>query len=338
MDKSSEAGAGVCGIDISAQTLAVAVQRAGASQWVLGEVANTAAGHQQLLAQLQGMGGRVRVVMEASGVYGLDLAVCLAGAPGIELAVLNPKTARRFAESLGERSKTDPVDARVLGEYAARMPFTPWQPPRTVVLELRAITRRIATLKVQHGQESNRLHAQESSEQLPACVRRELRSSLLRVERAVEKLTRAALALVAHDPPLAAALALLQSAPGVGETSALQILGEVSALPSQLGVKQWVAHCGLDARQHLSGSSVHRPARISKAGNRRLRRALFMPALVAVRHDPHLRAFYLQLLRRGKAKLQALVAVMRKLLHAFYGMLRLHQPYCGARLLPALTV
>ena len=84
--------------------------------------------------------------------------------------------------------------------------------------------------------------------------------------------------------------------------------------------------------EYTSGSSVQKKTRISKAGNKHLRRALYLPALVAVPHHPHLRAFYQHLLARGKFKMQALVAVLRKLLHAFHGMFKTHQPYDGSKL------
>jgi transposase len=103
-------------------------------------------------------------------------------------------------------------------------------------------------------------------------------------------------------------------------------------LAADLDVRQWVAQAGLDPRQYSSGSSVHRKTRISKTGNRHLRRALYMPALVAIRHEPHLRAFYRHLVARGKAKMQALIAVMRKLLHAIFGMFKHQQPFDGSRL------
>ena len=99
-----------------------------------------------------------------------------------------------------------------------------------------------------------------------------------------------------------------------------------------LPARQWVAYAGLDPRQYSSGSSVQKKMRLSKAGNKHLRRALYMPALVAVQHDPHLRAFYQHLLERGKFKMQALVAVRRKLLHAFPGRFKTHQPYDGSKL------
>ncbi len=95
--------------------------------------------------------------------------------------------------------------------------------------------------------------------------------------------------------------------------------------------RQWVAHAGLDPRQYQSGTSVHKPARISKTGNAHIRRALFMPALVAVQWEPHIKAFYEHLLKRRKTKMQGNVAVMRKLLHAIHGMLEHDQDFVGEK-------
>jgi transposase len=125
--------------------------------------------------------------------------------------------------------------------------------------------------------------------------------------------------------------------PGIGETSALQILGELAVLPDTLDARQWVAFSGLDPRRFKSGTSVDKKPRISRGGSRHLRRALYMPALVAIRFEPYLQGFYQRLLGRGKAPLQALVAVMRKLLHAFFAMFQLHQPYDGSKLCPVVS-
>ena len=94
---------------------------------------------------------------------------------------------------------------------------------------------------------------------------------------------------------------------------------------------QWVAHAGLDPTEYTSGSSVKKRARISKVGNRNLRRALYMPALVASQHETHIRAFYEHLLDNGKLPLQALVAVMRKLLHAIFGMFKSGKQFEGEK-------
>ena len=131
---------------------------------------------------------------------------------------------------------------------------------------------------------------------------------------------------------------LLIRIPGIAAISALQLLGELAPLSPEMSVRQWVAHSGLDPAHQISGTSVHKPSRISRAGNRHLRHALYMPALVAVRRDPHLKVFYETLLSRHKAKLQALIAVARKLLHAIYGILRTQTPYDGSKLFPQLGI
>ena len=112
---------------------------------------------------------------------------------------------------------------------------------------------------------------------------------------------------------------------------------EILAHAGDVAMADDASDAGLDVRHYKSGSSVHRLPHLSKCGNRYLRRALFMPALVASRFDPSLRACYQQLLARGKHKRQALAALMRKLLHAIYGMFRHQQPYRGSLLCPALA-
>ncbi|MCP3964580.1 MAG: IS110 family transposase [bacterium] len=123
----------VCtGIDVSAKKLQVASE---GSEF---EVDNTPEGHQKLIQRLQRHGREIRVCMESTGVYGLDLAMTLYHAKGIEVMVLNPRVARNFARVLMHRSKTDPVDARVLRKYVQRMDFLPWRPPAIEKLQLRA--------------------------------------------------------------------------------------------------------------------------------------------------------------------------------------------------------
>jgi len=102
-------------------------------------------------------------------------------------------------------------------------------------------------------------------------------------------------------------------------------------LPADMTARQWVAHSGLDVRHVNSGTSVHKVPRISKQGNGHLRRILYMPALVASRREPHVRAFYDQLVAAGKTPLQALVAIMRKLLHAVHGMLKTNTDFDGSK-------
>lgn len=325
------------GIDVSARELVVAIGR-GEQDAELIVVPNTAAGHRQILRQLlRRQPGRARVCLEASGNYSLDLCLALDAEARVELSVVNPRQARRFAESLGKRSKTDPVDARVLREYARRMPQQRWQRPSAAALKLRSITRALDGLTKMAAQERNRMHAAAASQALPAVVRRELTRHRQAIDQCRRRLAREALQLLAGEPALRRRFELLDSIPGVGTLSALLVLAELAMLPQTLDARQWVAHSGLDPRQVKSGTSVEQKPRISKVGNRHLRRALYMPALVAVQHDRYLRRFYERLLGKSKTKLQALTAVMRKLLHAIHAMFAHDQMYDGAKLCPAVV-
>ena len=124
---------------------------------------------------------------------------------------------------------------------------------------------------------------------------------------------------------------MLLTIKGIAQTSAIALLGELLLLPAGLTHKQWVKFAGLDPRHFQSGTSIEKRARISKSGNRYIRHALYMPALSAKAHDPHVKAFFEHLLANGKTPLQAVCAVMRKLLHAIHGMLRNNQPFDNTR-------
>jgi len=321
----------VAGIEVSSQELLVALRRE-EQTLPLKSFPNTAVGHRAVARYLVRKKAVVRVCLESTGVYGLDLALWLHKQAGLEVMVANPRAVRHFANALMQRSKTDPLDAVMLLEFAARMPFQCWQPPSTPVLHLCAVARRLEAITGICTAEKNRLHAATVAQAWPAVIRQDLRRSIAFHERASARLAAKALQIIAADPVLQERFEFLDSVPGIASASAIALLAELTLLSPDLDVRQWVASAGIDPREHSSGSSVHKKTRISKAGNRHLRRALYMPALVAVQFDPHLRAFYQRLLAHGKAKLQALVAVMRKLLHAIFGMFKHRQPYDGSKL------
>lgn len=323
------------GVDVSAKTLAVALQQEGKEGFQQREFANSKSGRRQLIAWLWKFKAQVRVALEATGIYSLDVALALDEATGIEVAVLNPKTANRFAQTLC-RSKTDKADAVALAEYSRRMRFAPWQRPSETALGLRQISRYIAALTEEHTRSHNRLHAAQGSEMTPRCVRDDLKRSMADLKKRIAGLRRKAVAMIREDAELALKFQQLISVPGIAETSAVQLLSELAGLDPDMTVRQWVAHSGLDPVHHTSGSSVHKPSRISRHGNPHLRRALYMPALVGVRFDPHMKAFYNLLQARHKTKLQALIAVSRKLLHAIFGIFKTNTPYNGRKLFPEL--
>lgn len=318
-----------CGIEISHLTLVVALRR-GDRDEAPRDFPNTPEGHQAVLRFLGRSDRPVRVAMESTGLYGLDLALCLHQA-GVAVMVANPRAVRHFGQALLQRSKNDQLDADVLREFAARMAFEAWRPPSATALKLVSVARRLEALTDMMVMERNRAHAASLSEALPAIIRRDIQRSIQTQERAIERLTRAAQEFIAADAELARRFELLLSIPGIGPTSAVHLLAELNLLPAGMDVRQWVAYAGLDPRQYTSGTSVQKKVRISKAGNKHLRRALYMPALVAVRCQAQLRGYYEHLQSRGKTKLQALVATMRKLLHVIYGMFKHNEIFDGQK-------
>jgi transposase len=181
------------------------------------------------------------------------------------------------------------------------------------------------------GQERNRDHAATYQGAAGDPVREAIREHLEWIEGTVAELQEKALALIGSSPRLRRAYDHLVSVKGIAAGSAIALLAELAVLPEDMTARQWVAHAGLDPRREESGSSVQGREKISKVGNRHLRRALYMPALVAAQHEPAVRAYYQKLLARGKKPLQAVVAVMRKLLHALHGMLANDESFIGAK-------
>src|SRR5580658_3929550 len=179
-----------CGVDVSAKSLTVAIQ--GVGQPVeQRSFPNNPNGHRALIVWLRKAKSPVRVSLEATGIYSLDLAFALNAAEGIEVAVLNPKVANRFAQTI-RRSKTDAADAEVLVEYARRMPFTAWVAPSLVSMRLRSIVRHVESLSVQSAQNQNRLHAAHGSSFTPGCVLQDLKRSVASLELRIQRLRREA--------------------------------------------------------------------------------------------------------------------------------------------------
>ena len=315
------------GIDVSASEIVVAI--AGKAERLT--LANDVEGHARLVRLLTRGKARARVCLEATGIYHLDLALALHRAPGIEVSVLNPASVRDFGRALMERSKTDRVDAGVLLAYAERMPFVAWQPPAPEILDLRAIVRRMGALTVTRTQERNRLHAAGHCAELTEAITWDIEAHLEHLAQSLERLTQQALAIVKADAELARRFERLVSVRGIATTSALGILAELAVLPPDMTARQWVAHAGLDPRQMESGTSLRKPTRISKAGNRYLRAALYMPAMVSARHEPNIRGFYERRIGGGLKPIQALVAVERKLLHAIHGMWSSNTDFDGSK-------
>jgi len=318
-----------CGIDVGSKELIVRLIRNGR----LGKdktFFNTSEGVNSLIKYISGK-NMVRVCLEATGIYHQDLTIALNNADNIEVMLVNPNVSRKFSEALSTRNKTDKVDATVLAEYACRMEFVPWEAPSDNALKLRMFSRRIVQLTKMKAQSKNQLHALSATAMTPEELISDCESQIEFYEKNIEKLTKRTVELILSSDELKQKFELMISIKGIAEASAIQILGELVMLPNELTKKQWVAYAGLDPRAYESGTSIKKKTRISKAGNRFLRQALYLPALSAKQHDPHIKAFFEHLVDDlGKKKIQAVCAVMRKLLHAIHGMFKNEKPFNGA--------
>lgn len=317
------------GIDVSDKVFDASMQSS--SNIRRRQFTNTARGHHQFIKWVLKNSDLARVCLEATGIYHLQLALALQRQAAVELMVVNPRAARRFAQARMVRAKTDAIDADGMLQYLQSMPFCPWTAPPDQVLQLQSLAHRRAQLVKEQTRERCRLHASQRAGAHTRLAQQDIKAHLKQLQKRIDNIQQHAIELIQHDPQLADDLRIIDSIPGFAELSAMKVIAELAPLAKDLKPAQWVAQAGLDPRPYESGSSIHPPRRISKQGNARLRTALFLPALSAVQHDPNVKAFYDSLLGRGKAKMQANTAVMRKLLHAIWGMLHHREEWDGSK-------
>lgn len=289
---------------------------------------NTARDHDALLVWAQNNTGEalasIHFVMEATGIYHEALAYRLHEA-GAQVSVVNPAQIRDYAKSLGTRTKTDKKDSMVIARYGASQRPRLWQPEPAEVRQLKALLSRLEAVKQDIQREINRLEkaeitrASEHVHQSIETVRTELEKEKSRLEALIDQ-------HIDQNPSLKQDRKLLESIPGVGPVIAQQMVAVVRSRVFISG-SQCAAFLGLVPVQHESGSSIHGRAHLSKAGNAQVRAKLYMAAVVAIQHNPDIRAQYERLLRRGKTKMCALGAAMRKLVQICFGVLKHQTPY-----------
>jgi transposase len=284
---------------------------------------NTATGFEQLLDWLSKQGiEKVHACLEATGTYGEALSLFLHEA-GHTVSVVNPAAIKAFAQSRLSRTKTDRVDAELIARFCQAQAPPAWTPLPPEVRELQALVRRLESLIEMRVMEENRLSSGITVEMVRQSVE-ELLKHLNEQIRRTEKLIRKHLN---HHPRLKRQSELLDSIPGIAETTAALLLSEIVDITQYRSARQVAAYAGLVPRERQSGTSVRGHTRLSKIGNARLRKALYFPAITALRCSPFFQAWAEGLRRRGKSKMSVICAVMRKLVHLAYGVLKNGKPF-----------
>jgi transposase len=284
---------------------------------------NTAAGFQQLDAWLIKQGTpHVHACMEATGAYGEALALHLHGVSH-QVSVINPAAVKAFAASRLSRTKTDRVDAELIARFCVAQRPPAWTPPAPEVRELQALVRRLEALVEMRVAEANRLEAIIVVES----VRSSVEEHIAYLDRQIEQTKAAIHKHIDSHPGLRRQRELLDSIPGIAETTAAMLLGEITDITQYRSARQVAAYAGLVPRERHSGSSVRGRTRLSKIGNARLRKALYFPAITALRCSPFFQAWAEGLRQRGKCKMSIIGAAMRKLIHLAYGVLKTGTPF-----------
>ena len=269
------------------------------------------------LAKHQAQG--VHVCMEATGIYWEAVAEFLVAQEGVTVSVMNPAQIKAFAASHLTRTKTDKVDAGLIAAFCAERRPEPWQAPSAAERNLRALVLRLDSVQTMRTQESNRLDVARER------VKDDIREHLQWLDEKIKGLIKDIHQRL--DDDLNAKQKLLDSIPGLGERT-IAILLAYYAHPERFSnARQAAAFAGTDPRQHDSGSSVHGKPRLSKIGHAFLRKALYMPAMATLYKTAWGQRFQKRLAAAGKAPKLIIGAMMRKLVHVAFGVLKSGKPF-----------
>ena len=309
----------IVGIDMSKKKFDVALLRDNKLKHKV--FSNTKSGHESLLTWLhKNKVPAAHLCMESTNIYGEALAEHLFD-QGYTVSIVNPARIKGFAQSELSRTKTDKADASLIARFCLAMAPVAWTPDPQEIRELKALVRRLESLMEMRQQEVNRLHVAQDIVVSPLeehidYLDQEIKTTQQHIQEHID-----------HHPDLKAKKALLQSIPGIGEATIAVVLSEFANIEKFRNAKCLAAFIGVAPRERQSGSSVRGRTRMSKTGRSQLRKAFFMPALVALRYNPILIQLKQRLTNAGKSKMTIVGAAMRKLVHLIYGVLKSGVPF-----------
>lgn len=307
------------GVDVSKKKFDVALLQEG--KYKTKAFMNTSDGFSNLIDWLAKKNiGKVHICMEATGSYYEGLAYFLEEI-GYQVSVVNPLKIKSFGQSKLTRTKTDKADARLIAQYCEAMRPELWQPDSPEIRHLKALGRRRDALIELRIQENNRDISSDDD------VKKSSHNVLNFLEQEIQDIDAKIKKHIEDSPNLKIKSDLLRSIPGVGNTTIEVILSETNGFINFKNVKQVIAYMGLSPKEHSSGSSVHGKQSVCKMGNRRLRKLLYMPALVAMRFNQIIKDLADRLRKKGKHGKLIACACMKKLVQITFGVLKTNKPF-----------
>lgn len=268
----------------------------------------------------------VNYVMEATGVYHESLAYYLVDGAN-RVSIVMPNKMSNYQKTLQIKTITDKTASQVIASFGLEKKLDIWQKPKKIFMELRQLTRERGQLIDQRTVLKNQLHAERAGA-FPNPRSIERMETLIKVTISQEKeVMKEIRELIKADKEVSKAVSLLCSIPGIALLTATIIIAETNCFNLIRNKKQLVSFTGLDVREKESGTSVKAKPKISKKGNRHIRKAMHFPALTAIRHDERFKAIFERLVGKHGIKMKAAVAVQRKLLELAYIVFKTSNPY-----------
>jgi len=267
---------------------------------------------------------QAHICLEATGPYSEALAVWLSDEAWL-VSVVNPARVKGFAQSELARNKTDKADAALLARFCSALSPERWCAPSPAVRQLRSLVERLQALKDMHQQEVNRLEAANASDDQLAKVY--ITEHVNYLEAAIKRLQSDIDDHIAGQPELSVDAQLLTSIPGLGGVTVAKVLAYAGNIGRFDNAKALSAFAGVCPQQRLSGTSVKGRTVVSKRGHADLRKALYMPGMVAIRYNPLIKNMAERLKAKGMAPKAIIAAAMHKLTHLIYGVLKTRQPF-----------
>lgn len=301
------------GVDIAKAKFDVAYQLD--KRWIVARFDNNQNGYEQFIIWLKQHTHLAFVCLEATGCYGEPLAEYLVN-HNIQVSVVNPMQIKHYAKSCLTRNKNDRVDAKMIAGYAAQVVPRCFMPRTSTQKLTREAIQLIDTLNEQKFQLQNQLESIRSP-----LIKQAIDQSIQCIDKQISKLEDEIKNTIATDEGYALDKKNLLTIVGIGDKTANRLIAYLPHVMAFNNAKQLAAYVGVSPRQYQSGQ-FYGKTRLSKCGNPRLRKALYMPALVAKNNNPHLKAFCKRLEKNGLKPKQIICAVMRKLIHIIFGILK----------------
>ena len=259
----------------------------------------------------------VRFVMEATGVYHEAAAYFLEG-NGYELSILLPNKISNYFRTLDRKSSTDKTASEAITMFGLERKLDNWVRPKEIFRNIKQLTREYDQVISERTVAKNQLHAEQAQAITNKKTIARVKTRIKLLNRQASEIKNEITLLIQHEQSLAQSVQIICSVPGVGILTAATVLAETNGFELIRNKRQLTSYAGLDIQEKQSGTSIKGKPRISKRGNKYLRKAMHMPALSAIRHCHRFKVVFARLVAKHGIKMKAAVAVQRKLLELIY--------------------